>query len=156
LQHKVIYRDKAQRSTPTPRTGCGDAGATLEIGRFRSGVSGTEPPLSGVFAATWLRRSSVGFMPVNVVHGAPLFAGFGNSVLIREFHAYEVTQLPAEFELLASTAETRVQVIKHKDKPLYGTQFHPERYDAEHLDGERLLRNFLRLAGLPAGAAATP
>jgi GMP synthase-like glutamine amidotransferase len=90
-----------------------------------------------------------GFMNVNIVRSDPLFAGFRNTLLIREFHAYEVTQLPAEFDVLASTEECRVQVIRHKEKPLYGTQFHPERYDKEHPDGEVVLKNFLRLADLP-------
>ncbi len=90
-----------------------------------------------------------GFMNVNVVRQDPLFAGFGERLMIREFHAFEVTTLPAEFDVLASTAECRVEAMRHKEKPLYGTQFHPERYDAEHRDGEVLLKNFLRLAGLP-------
>ena len=90
-----------------------------------------------------------GFMKVDIVRQDPLFAGFRDSMVIREFHAFEVTRLPAEFDVLASTAECRVEAIRHKEKPLYGTQFHPERYDAEHRDGEVILVNFLRMAGLP-------
>jgi GMP synthase (glutamine-hydrolysing) len=54
--------------------------------------------------------------------------------------------LPAELELLASSKECKVQMIKHRDRPLYGTQFHPEIYDDEHPHGKTLLQNFFRLA----------
>lgn len=39
-------------------------------------------------------------------------------------------------------------MIKHRDRLLYGTQFHPEAYDEAHLDGKKLLQNFFRLAGV--------
>jgi GMP synthase-like glutamine amidotransferase len=47
---------------------------------------------------------------------------------------------------LASSAECRVQVIKDRKRLVYGVQFHPENYDAEHSDGRILLENFFRLA----------
>lgn len=49
-----------------------------------------------------------------------------------------------------------MEAIRHKEKPLYGTQFHPERYDQDHRDGETLLLNFLRVAGLPAVTSGGP
>lgn len=88
------------------------------------------------------------FLPVNVVRRDPLFDGLGETVIVREYHAYEIKRLPEEFDLLASNGACRVQAIKHKARLLYGTQFHPEHFDAEHPDGERILRNFFRLAGI--------
>ena len=88
------------------------------------------------------------FLPVKIVRRDPLFDGFGDTVVVREYHAYEIKRLPEEFDLLASTDACRVQAIKHKSRLLYGTQFHPEHFDAEHPDGERMLRNFFRIAGI--------
>jgi len=91
-----------------------------------------------------------GFMPVKVVKRDPLFDGLPDPIVVREMHAFHLTDLPAEFDVLASTDECRIQAIKHRDKPLYGTQFHAEHYDDKHLDGKAVLRNFFRIAGLPA------
>ena len=45
----------------------------------------------------------------------------------------------------------RSRAIRHKTKLMIGTQFHPENYTAEHPEGETVLRNFYRLAGLARG-----
>lgn len=87
-----------------------------------------------------------GFLPVKIVKRDPLFAGLPDEIVVREMHAYQITEVPPEFELLASSDECRVQAIRHKDRLLYGTQFHPEAYDDEHLDGQKVLKNFFRLA----------
>ena len=50
--------------------------------------------------------------------------------------------------------ECPVEAFKHRQRPLYGTQFHPEAYDEDHPQGQIILRNFLRLAGIAAPPAA--
>ncbi len=91
-----------------------------------------------------------GFYPIEVVHNDPLFAALGSGPVVREFHAFEIAELPEVFDVLARSPLCPIQAIRHREKPLYGTQFHPERYDAEHPDGEQILVNFLRLAGFSA------
>jgi len=88
------------------------------------------------------------FVPVRIVKRDPLFESLPDEIIVPQRHYAECKQLPAEFELLASSAECKVQVIKHRDRPLYGTQFHPEIYDDEHPHGKTLLQNFFRIAGL--------
>lgn len=88
------------------------------------------------------------FLPVKIVKRDSLFDGFGDTVVVREYHAYEIKRLPEQFDLLASTDGCKVQAIKHKSRLLYGTQFHPEHFDAEHPDGEKILRNFFKTAGI--------
>lgn len=92
-----------------------------------------------------------GFMPIRIVKSDPILAGFESTFVVKEMHAFEVTQLPNEFDLLASTEACRLQMVKHRERPLYGTQFHPEAYDDEHPDGKQLLKNFFRLSGLRPG-----
>jgi len=78
----------------------------------------------------------------------PLFAGLPISVVMKESHYEEVKDLPNDFEVIASTALSQNQVIKHRSRTLYGVQFHPEIHDGKHPHGKRLLKNFLEMAGL--------
>ena len=88
-----------------------------------------------------------GPMEVRVVQRDPLFDGLPDRLVVPEMHYAECKVMPPDFQVLASSEECRVQVIKHKARPVYGTQFHPERYDEQHLDGRVILTNFFRLAG---------
>jgi GMP synthase (glutamine-hydrolysing) len=59
-------------------------------------------------------------------------------------HGDSILDLPADFEILATTASIPVAAFKKKASdhhPLYGLQFHPEVYHSEQ--GKRILRNFL-------------
>ena len=47
----------------------------------------------------------------------------------------------------AQAEACKVQVFKHRDRPVYGVQFDPTRYDEAHPDGKTILLNFLRMAG---------
>ncbi|MEW6356105.1 MAG: gamma-glutamyl-gamma-aminobutyrate hydrolase family protein [Planctomycetota bacterium] len=87
-----------------------------------------------------------GFTKVKVTAADPIFKGLGKEIVVNEMHAWEIKELPTEFDVLASTDECKIQVIRHKEKVLYGTQFHAEHYDAEHPDGEVLLGNFFTIA----------
>lgn len=74
-----------------------------------------------------------------------LFAGFPPVCRMRESHEEIVVRDPAlegNFHVLAHNASGRVEAILHREHPLYGVQFHPEK-SGEH--GIRLLANFLRL-----------
>lgn len=56
-------------------------------------------------------------------------------------HSDTITQLPAGFELLASTNSIEVAAYKKKNAPVYGLQFHPE--VTHSLDGKKVLENFV-------------
>ncbi|MGL6267941.1 MAG: glutamine-hydrolyzing GMP synthase, partial [Chitinophagaceae bacterium] len=58
-------------------------------------------------------------------------------------HGDTILDLPADFEILATTASIPVAAFKknNTDNPLYGLQFHPEVYHSEQ--GKRILKNFL-------------
>jgi len=61
-------------------------------------------------------------------------------------HEDEVTLVPDGFRVLARTPGCEVQALAAPERRWWGTQFHAECFDAEHPDGERVLRNFFRLA----------
>jgi len=56
-------------------------------------------------------------------------------------HGDTVYKLPKEFETLAHTENTPVAAFKHKEKPIYGLQWHPEVVHTEN--GTKMLQNFL-------------
>ncbi|MBN1809893.1 MAG: gamma-glutamyl-gamma-aminobutyrate hydrolase family protein [Planctomycetes bacterium] len=87
-----------------------------------------------------------GMWPVERLAEDVLFEGLGNPVRVAESHYWEVKELAPELKLLASTADTRVQAFRHREKPIYGVQFHPERYSEEYPDGRKVLQNFFGMA----------
>lgn len=60
-------------------------------------------------------------------------------------HSDSISQLPAGFEILATTESIPIAAFKqthtHEAKPLYGLQFHPEVYHST--EGKLILKNFL-------------
>ncbi len=110
--------------------------------KLRSDEQDPNPEYHPGFVKEW------GFLPVKTVRRDPLFEHLPAHLIVREAHAFHVPQPPPQFDLLASTAECKVQAVKHRERVLYGTQFHPEAYDDEHPQGRLVLQNFFRLAGL--------
>jgi GMP synthase-like glutamine amidotransferase len=100
-------------------------------------------PDEGGFAPGWFKE--VGFKPIQVIRDDPLFAGLGKTPVFLESHYCEIKDTPPELIVLASTADVRVQAFKHRDLPIYGTQFHPEASNSDHPDGFTLLKNFFHM-----------
>lgn len=74
-----------------------------------------------------------------------LFAGFPQVFKMRESHEEIVVRdqaLEVSFHVLAHNASGRVEAIVHRQHPLYGVQFHPEKSGDL---GIRLLVNFLKM-----------
>ncbi|MDE1865016.1 MAG: glutamine-hydrolyzing GMP synthase [Candidatus Micrarchaeota archaeon] len=56
-------------------------------------------------------------------------------------HGDTVYSMPPEYEVLAHTDNTPVAAFRHKDRPIYGLQWHPEVMHTKN--GVQMLRNFL-------------
>jgi GMP synthase (glutamine-hydrolysing) len=69
--------------------------------------------------------------------------------LVEQRHFWELKAVPSGFVRLASSDACPIQAIRHGSRPLYGVQFHPERYSERHPGGRTILANFFGL-GSPA------
>jgi GMP synthase (glutamine-hydrolysing) len=81
-----------------------------------------------------------GHAVVNVVDGAPLFAGVPKSLKVWASHGDFVAAAPPGFEVVATSANAPVAAIQNRGRRLYGLLFHPEVVHTER--GEQILRNF--------------
>lgn len=95
-------------------------------------------------------RKEKGWLPLTMCQPThKLFRGFPPSgPVVMESHYWEIKELPAGFDLLASTDWCHIQVIEHQELPIVGIQGHPEAYTAQYPDGKRFIRNFALKTGL--------
>ena len=85
--------------------------------------------------------------------GSGVFAGLPNPFKATRYHSLivERASLPAAFRLTAWTEDGLIMGLTHKERPLYGVQFHPE--SIASTGGHSLLRNFLDLTAQASVAA---
>jgi anthranilate synthase component 2 len=77
-----------------------------------------------------------------------LFKGLRDGFIGARYHslAVEPSTFPDVLEATAWTDDGEVMGLKHRTRPIYGVQFHPESIATE--GGHALLANFLDLAGV--------
>jgi GMP synthase-like glutamine amidotransferase len=114
------------------------------MGRLAAGETDPHPDLAPGMRKEW------GPYRVRISGEDPLFAGLGASVIVEQRHFWELKGVPAGFVQLATSDACPIQAIRHQSRPLYGVQFHPERYTDVHPDGRTILTNFFRLTGSTA------
>ena len=77
---------------------------------------------------------------------SPLFAGIPREFQAVRYHSLCVEQpLPDELRGIAWTSDGVLMAVEHRERPLWGVQFHPESICTDH--GRRLLANFRDLSG---------
>ncbi len=70
-----------------------------------------------------------------------LFSGVPGDTVVWMSHGDQVATVHGDFIPLAATDTCPVAAVRHRDRPVYGLQFHPEVSHTPH--GGRILRNFL-------------
>lgn len=75
----------------------------------------------------------------------PIFQGLESTeILLRKQHNWELSKMPRDFVNLGDSDTCEIEIIRHRDKPLYGFQSHPE---VSGVNGLLIMRNFLKMCG---------
>jgi anthranilate synthase component 2 len=77
-----------------------------------------------------------------------IFQGLEEEFYAARYHSLvaERETLPDCLEITAVSEDGEIMAVEHKEKPIYGLQFHPESVMTE--DGEKMMKNFLEKEGL--------
>ena len=73
-----------------------------------------------------------------------IFSNLGNPMVAGRYHslAADITRLPKNLDISASTEDNEIMAVRHKTYPIEGVQFHPESILTPL--GEKLMHNFLQ------------
>lgn len=85
--------------------------------------------------------------------GGPLFAGVPQGAPVVRYHSLCLVDLPDCLEPLAHADDGVLMALRHRSRPLWGVQFHPESICTP--DGPRLLANFVAICRGDAPRAPT-
>ncbi|MFA7056603.1 MAG: glutamine-hydrolyzing GMP synthase [Candidatus Cloacimonadales bacterium] len=86
-----------------------------------------------------------GYSKLKIVNHENIFRGLAQEEIVWMSHGDKVHNIDAEFERLAYSDNCEYGAIKHKDKPMYCLQFHPE--VVHTANGYKMISNFVDLAG---------
>src|SRR5262245_25320869 len=86
-------------------------------------------------------RREFGRAPIRVIDADTILAGVPRETIVWMSHGDQVKAGTGDFDVLAATDTCPVAAVRHRTKPFFGLQFHPE---VSHTpEGGRILRNFL-------------
>ncbi len=87
-------------------------------------------------------------------NGQGIFKDIPSPFTATRYHslAIERSSMPSSLEVTAWTADGEIMGVQHRERPLYGVQFHPESIATQY--GHEMLANFLDLAGVQRLAPA--
>ncbi|MFC3987146.1 aminodeoxychorismate synthase component I [Actinoplanes siamensis] len=137
--------------------GPGTPGVPADFGICRDVIATGRIPLLGVCLGhqgiAMLGGGSIALAPEPrhgrrspVLHdGTGLFAGIPSPQQVVRYHSWVVDRLSGDLQGLAWTPDGVLMALRHRTRPQWGVQFHPESIATEH--GHRLLANFAELSG---------
>jgi GMP synthase (glutamine-hydrolysing) len=86
-----------------------------------------------------------GYFPVET-NGQGIFKGLPSAFEVWHSHFDEVKKVPDGFVTTAANDTCPIQAMQHKERPLFGVQFHPELFDNDHPHGRKVVENFLEIS----------
>ncbi|SFG70674.1 anthranilate synthase component 2 [Lachnospiraceae bacterium C7] len=80
---------------------------------------------------------------IDIDENSLLFKGLKNKISVARYHslAADKNTIPSELEVIAETNDGEVMAVQHRNKEIYGVQFHPE--SIMTTDGFNILKNFM-------------
>jgi GMP synthase-like glutamine amidotransferase len=110
------------------------------------GVCGGHQALALAYGGSVAKMSSLvhGFRTVTLEDKDTLLASLPGKIKVMQSHREQVKRLPPNFVRIATSADIENEGMKHEARPLYGVQFHPERWNEENPAGKRILENFVQ------------
>ena len=87
------------------------------------------------------RAREYGRARLHIARPDALVKGLPDDTTVWMSHGDQVCELPPEFEAIATTATCPYAAARHRTRPFYGVQFHPEVTHTPR--GEQVLHNFL-------------
>jgi GMP synthase (glutamine-hydrolysing) len=78
---------------------------------------------------------------LQIVADDPLVHGLPQETTVWMSHGDQVHELPADFQPLAATPTCRLAAVRHRSRPFWGVQFHPEVTHTPR--GDQIIQNFL-------------
>lgn len=80
---------------------------------------------------------------IDIDENSLLFKGLKNKISVARYHslAADKNTIPSELEVIAETNDGEVMAVQHRNKEIYGVQFHPESIMTP--DGFNILKNFM-------------
>ncbi|QQQ01325.1 aminodeoxychorismate synthase component I [Lysobacter enzymogenes] len=145
--------------------GPGSAAHAADLGLSRPAIERTALPLLGVClgfqAIAHANGGRIAHAP-EPVHGRParlrhdgrgLFAGLPQDLVAIRYHSLiAAAPLPPELEASAHSHDGVIMALRHRRRPQWGVQFHPESVLSEH--GLAMIGNFRELAHRHRGGVA--
>ena len=83
-------------------------------------------------------KSEIGAVVIQIVRDDEIFNGMERKFSVVQEHMDSVT-CPQDFAVLASSDRCKNQVMKHRKRPIYSTQFHAEKSET------RVITNFVEI-----------
>jgi GMP synthase (glutamine-hydrolysing) len=87
------------------------------------------------------KRREYGSAYVTIDKPVGVLKGLGRKEKVWMSHSDTVFSVPVEFEVLAYTQNCPIAAFRHKEKPIYGLQWHPE--VVHTVNGIQMIRNFI-------------
>jgi GMP synthase (glutamine-hydrolysing) A subunit len=110
------------------------------------GVCGGHQALALAYGGTVMKAPELvqGFRTVTLEDKDTLLAGLPAKIKVMQSHREQVKQLPPKFVRIATSADAENEGMRHEDRPMYGVQFHPEKWNESNPAGRRILENFVQ------------
>ena len=153
----LAERPRAIVISPGPGTPA-RAGRCIDLIRANAtipllGVCLGHQAIAEAFGARVVRGALPVHGKVSGVHhrGQRLFAGCPDPMQTARYHSLVVQRdtVPDFLQIDAETDDGAIMAISHRERPIFGIQFHPESYGTA--GGDRLIENFLAACGTAGG-----